>query len=171
GARLKPEQPFVGSHPMAGNEGQGPDAADADLCRGKPCIITPDPRAPAEAVAMVESLWATLGMTILRMSPDEHDLQVAAISHLPHLVSVMLVKVAEQMGGWAIASTGFRDTTRLASSNPPMRADIIDANRSHVVATLNALGAVLDELKAKIELGEHDAVLAMLEAAKARRDE
>src|SRR5690606_18929926 len=88
GTRLGADQPFVGSHPMAGNERQGPEAADAELCCGKPCIITPDPRTPTEALALVESLWTTLGMAILRMSPDEHDLQVAAISHLPHLMSV-----------------------------------------------------------------------------------
>jgi prephenate dehydrogenase len=168
--RLAPGQSFVGSHPMAGSERQGPEAADADLCRGKPCVLTVEPDTPERAVAVVRSLWQTLGMRLLTMSADEHDLQVAAISHLPHLASVMLVRVAEQFGGWEIASTGFRDTTRLASSNPPMRLDILEANRAHVVATLNALAAVLDEVRIKVELGQRDALLAMLQATKDRRD-
>lgn len=162
---------FVGSHPMAGSEQQGPQGARADLFEGRPCIITPtDASAPA-AVAMVESLWTTLGMSLLHMTAHEHDRQTAVISHLPHLASVLLVEVAAAMGGWDIASTGFRDTTRLASSNPPMRADIVAANQPQVLASLDALRAHLDTLRDTIARGDRDALLERLEIAKSARDQ
>lgn len=124
---------FVGSHPMAGSEQQGPEHAEAGLFKSRPCIVTPTEAHDGAALEMVTELWQGVGMKVLTMSPNEHDRQTAAISHLPHLVATVLVDVANDLGGWDIASTGFRDTTRLASSNPKMRADIIMENREHLI--------------------------------------
>lgn len=173
---LGPGQAFVGSHPMAGNEQQGPEGADATLFRGKPCVICNpggdpggDAGANAAAVAAVESLWRLLGMRLLRMEADTHDREVAAISHLPHLASVALVRVTERMGGWDVASSGFRDMTRLASSNPPMRADIVDANRDAIAEGLEALREELAEMAALVRAGDRAGLLETFERAQARR--
>lgn len=169
-AALPDPSRFVGSHPMAGSEKRGPGAASAELLPGKPCIVTTEATTSPDAAALVEGLWAALGMRIIRMSAADHDRQTAAISHLPHAAAAMLVQVAAQLGGWDIASTGFRDTTRLASSNPPMRADILAANRPAVLEAIDAFAAQLDRLRAALQNEDRAALLALLEDSQQRRD-
>jgi len=161
---------FVGSHPMAGNEQRGPDAARADLFANKPCIITPEDNTDPKALGVVESLWEMLGMSLIRMSAQEHDRQAAIISHLPHVAAVLLVQVAAEQGGWELASTGFGDTTRLASSNPPMRADILVANRKPIIEALAALRDQLDHFHQLLGSADHDALLQVLTEAKKVRE-
>lgn len=162
---------FVGAHPMAGSEQQGPAAACADLFDAKPCILTPETDTDPAALALVESLWTTIGMRLLRMTVAEHDRAVATVSHLPHAVAALLVQVAIQEGGWDVASTGFRDTTRLASSNPPMRADILAANRGAVIEAIAAMRGQLDRFAELLHKGEDAAVLALLERSREARDQ
>lgn len=160
----------IGAHPMAGSEKSGPQAGDADLFVDKPCILTLSDTDDPDAVALVRRLWQTLGMTVLTMSPAEHDEKVAVVSHLPHLAAVMLVQVAEQLGGLDLASTGYRDTTRLASSNPPMRTDILMANR---VAVGQALGSLIQQctaLQGLLDQGDEQAILNELTQAAAARE-
>ncbi|MEX0655591.1 MAG: prephenate dehydrogenase [Phycisphaeraceae bacterium] len=167
---LKHPERFVGAHPMAGSEQQGPEGARADLCQGKPCIITPGNDTDEDALAVVEAFWSSLGMTLIRMSAHEHDAQTATISHLPHAMAVLLVLVAAERGGLDIASTGFRDTSRLASSNPPMRADILMANREQVLDALTTLGHRLDRLIGVLDQNDRTGLTAMLEHARQVRD-
>jgi len=162
---------FVGSHPMAGSERQGPESADAGLFAGKPCIVTPEDDTDDDALALVESLWQQLGMTLLRMSAEAHDRAVATVSHLPHAAAVMLVQVAMRQGGWDVASTGFRDTTRLASSNPPMRADIMANNREALLSALQAMRDQIDRLSDVLQHGDDDALLSLLESSQAARED
>lgn len=160
----------IGAHPMAGSEKSGPLAGDADLFIGKPCILTLTESDDPDAVTLVRSLWQTLGMLILTMSPTEHDEKAAVVSHLPHLAAVMLVQVAEQLGGLELASTGYRDTTRLASSNPPMRADILLANREAVGQALDALIRQSTEMKELLQQDDAAPILDVLEQACAARE-
>ena len=161
---------FVGSHPMAGSERQGPDAARADLFQAKPCIITPEPDTALPALRAIESLWSTLGMSVIRMSARQHDRKTAVISHLPHALAVLLVRVATERGGWEIASTGFRDTTRLASSNPPMRVDIMVANRDEIIDAVDGLRDQLHSLRTTLADGDAEALRDLLHGAKSARD-
>lgn len=161
---------FVGSHPMAGSEKQGPEAASRDLFHGKPCVIAAEPGTDPRALALVQTLWRVLGMRLLHMTAREHDQYTAVISHLPHLASVLLALVARDRGGTHIASTGFRDTTRLASSNPVVRADILLNNRTAVLDAIDALAGRLGELRASLEAADGPALLATLSTAKAFRD-
>ncbi|MGB0767646.1 MAG: prephenate dehydrogenase dimerization domain-containing protein, partial [Phycisphaeraceae bacterium] len=102
-------------------------------------------------------------------TPEAHDRQAAVVSHLPHLAAVALVQVAETLGGLDLASTGYRDTTRLASSNPGMRADILLANRSAVRDALSAMTERLAALDALLSTGDREAIRSVLdEVAKAR---
>ena len=160
----------IGAHPMAGSEKSGPQAGDADLFVGKPCILTLSDTDDPEAVALVRSLWESLGMSILEMSPEQHDEQVAVVSHLPHLAAVMLVQVAEALGGLDLASTGYRDTTRLASSNPSMRTDILMANRESVDQALEALQARVADIRSSLQAGDEKAILGALEQARDSRE-
>lgn len=152
----------IGAHPMAGSEKAGPLAGDPDLFVGKPCILTLSATDDPAAVAAVTALWQTLGMSILTMTPEEHDEKVAVVSHLPHLAAVLLVQVAEQLGGLDLASTGFRDTTRLASSNPPMRTDILLANRGPVRKALASLRQQCDQIDQLLESADRDTIQNLL---------
>src|SRR5438045_571225 len=87
---------FVGSHPMAGSEKRGIEFARADLFEASVCITTPLPTSQVSAVETVEQLWRTVGMRIIRMTPQEHDRRVALISHLPHAVAAALVAIQDE---------------------------------------------------------------------------
>ena len=162
---------FLAAHPMAGSEQQGPAGADADLFEGKPCIVCPGETTDGSVQQRIEALWSGVGMSVVAMSAHEHDRQTALTSHLPHLAAVLLARVARAEGGMDVASTGFRDTTRLASSNPPMRADILVANREAIGEALDALEAELADLRQALEDANEPALLKRLEEAKAFRDQ
>lgn len=141
------------------------------MFHGKPCILTPEADTDPRALKLVESMWQALGMKLLHMSALEHDQQVAATSHLPHAAAALLVHAATQLGGWDVASTGFHDTTRLASSNPPMRADILMANRAQILETLRTFAGSIEHLAALLERSDRAAILKLLEEAQAAREQ
>ena len=124
---------FIGGHPMAGKEQTGFAAADPDLFRDKPWVISPSINAPEGAVNAVISVAQALGARPIFMDPDEHDSYVAAVSHLPLTLSSALFSMAFESQAWpelaALASSGFRDTTRLASGSPDMAHDIVQTAR------------------------------------------
>jgi prephenate dehydrogenase len=154
---------FVGGHPMAGKETQGIDAADADLFRGKPWVITPSVDASESAVNTVVGLAQLAGAVPMFMDPDEHDSYAAAISHLPLLLSTALFSVAQGSAAWPelaqLASSGFRDTTRLASGSPEMAHDIMISNRDNVLHWLDRFIAELTRYREIVAAGESVAVI------------
>lgn len=169
-AHLARDERFVGAHPMAGSEQKGPEHAKAELFRGKPCVLCPSARSTEPAQRIVRHLWASLGMRLMEMSPEMHDAQTAVISHLPHLAAVALMQTAVDRGGLGLASSGLRDTTRLASSNPPMRRDIVLNNRDAVALALGTMIERLQGLREAVEVGDADRLMQALEQAKRQRD-
>jgi prephenate dehydrogenase len=161
---------FVGAHPMAGSERQGPTHAAADLFRDRPCILTPVAATHPRAIATATWLWTSLGMRLMHMDPVEHDRQVAAISHLPHAAAVALVQLAIEAGALDVASSGFHDTTRVASGSPQVWADIFESNRAAVADALARYGELLDHFKAVVTHGSREDMLALLGQAKEHRD-
>jgi len=163
----------VGSHPMAGKAEAGPSAADGELFVGKPCVICAAEGDEPAAVAKVEAMWEVLGARLLRMTPEAHDAAVASTSHLPHAAAVALVAAADRLGedGWRVASTGFAGATRLASSNPPMRADIMRANADELDKALGVYVEELEALRAVLREGGTAGLVDRLERAKQRRDD
>ncbi len=164
---------FVGSHPMAGSEQHGPKAACADLFEGKPCVITPESDTDPEALSLVENLWQYLGMRVINMDPVQHDRCVAEVSHVPHAVAALLVKLASADGGDAlsIASTGFSDTTRIASGDPDVWVDIFEANQSAVIEATDRLERELARFRKAVARMDRIAIRRMLQGAKQVRDE
>lgn len=176
---------FVGSHPMAGSEQHGPAAARADLFKHKPCVMTAGPYVGSPAALAVRGLWQTLGMRVIDMTPEEHDHCVALVSHLPHAVAALLVQSATREsraagaqreqgsigGALEIASSGFNDTTRVASGDPAVWADIFESNREAVIDALDGFAerlATFRKLLARTDAREE--VLEMLSSSKAERD-
>ena len=142
---------FVGGHPMAGKEASGPEAAEADLFQGKVYCVMPSTRARPEAVAELVTLVEAIGSKPLFISVDEHDSFVAAVSHLPCLLSVALVGCTSKSVNWddiaQLAATGYRDISRLASGDPVMHRDICLSNPKPIVAWIDAFIRELQEMR------------------------
>jgi prephenate dehydrogenase len=170
-ARRRPLM-FVGSHPMAGSEKSGYSVARADLFQGALVVVTPTEASEPRAVKAVTAFWEHLGARVTALDPDAHDVAVAAISHLPHLVACALVDaVAKEVpGALPIAARGFRDTTRIAAGDPRMWQEIFLANRAALGAALGAFRRALDELQALVEAGDPVAVEAALARIKVARE-
>ncbi len=132
---------FIGGHPMAGSERSGVEAASAELYENAFYILTPLPGVPEEAVARLSDLLRFTRARIVRVEAEEHDAIVGGISHLPHIVAVALVNLIarhnEQNGLYhSLAAGGFRDITRIASSEPVVWRDILLSNREVVLGLL-----------------------------------
>jgi prephenate dehydrogenase len=136
---------FVPGHPIAGAERSGVEAATDDLFVGKRVILTPVAETDPLALARVEQFWTAIGASVALMSPLHHDHVFAATSHLPHVLAYALVRLLgrmdEQEEIFQYAGAGFRDFTRIASSNPQMWADICLLNREPLIPLLGQLGA------------------------------
>lgn len=160
---------FVGSHPMAGSEKTGPENATADLFEGRVAIVTPTTSSNATAVSQIEQFWKSLGAKVTSMSPKEHDKAVAAISHMPHLVaSAMAASTPE--ADLQLASTGWLDTTRIASGDPDLWRQIFTENRAGVLKSLDKFERVLTSFRTALEQEDYNKLLELLEAGKQRRD-
>ena len=167
---LGPGRAFVGSHPMAGSEQKGVTFSRADLFAGATCIVTPTRRTPLTLVRRVERMWRRLGMRIVRMSPMAHDRAVARVSHLPHVLASLLMLLPGE-ADLAVAASGFRDATRLASGDPEMWRDILTTNHKAVLAAMDELQRDMGQLRAMVEARDAEGIEALLARAKRRRDE
>jgi prephenate dehydrogenase len=145
---------FVPGHPIAGSESNGPDAARAELYRGKKTVLTPLPENDPAMVERVAGAWRHCGSLIHTLSPHDHDRVFAAVSHLPHLLAYALVDdiAAKPHAGllFQYAASGFRDFTRIAGSSPEMWRDISLANREALLTELDAYLAQLTSLRATL---------------------
>ncbi|MBI4829128.1 MAG: prephenate dehydrogenase/arogenate dehydrogenase family protein [Nitrospinae bacterium] len=166
---------FVGGHPIAGKETSGAAAAGADLFKGRYTILTPTERTNPEALALVRALWRSVGAEVETMTPAEHDHALAFISHLPHVAafalvdSVMKAENADTLRRYVAG--GFKDTTRIAASDPVMWRDIFTMNRDEVLKAISEYEASLARLKCAIDTRDAGGLHAMLEnIARARRE-
>jgi prephenate dehydrogenase len=162
---------FVPGHPIAGRESSGVEAALAGLYVGRNVVLCPLPENRPEDVARIEALWRAAGAEVRTMDVDQHDRVLASVSHLPHLLSYALVEqildAPDAALKFSFAAGGFRDFTRIAASSPEMWRDVCLANRTALVAELDAYTAVLTRLRAAIVAGDG----AALEAVFARSRE
>jgi cyclohexadieny/prephenate dehydrogenase len=164
---------YVGSHPIAGSEQQGLEAAKADLYEGAVVVVTPAPGQDERIVSQVKDFWKGLGAVVRTMAPDEHDRVMARTSHLPHLVSAALAAAVGRDGGLdelgRFCGSGFRDTTRIAEGSSAVWHDIIASNRGSVAAELRAFESELKRLADTIDGGDFGALKTFLEEGRARR--
>ena len=149
---------FVGGHPMAGTAESGIEAAVPDLFVGRPYVLTPQAQTPAAAVDRVEEIARLLGAEVYRCSPLDHDRAVAWISHLPLVASATLVAAGVREGDRDIvnlaqhlASSGFRDTSRVGGGNPELGVMVAKYNREELLRSLSIYRDCLDEFISDIE--------------------
>jgi prephenate dehydrogenase len=161
---------FVGSHPLAGDHRTGPEHARADLFEGRTVIITPTEHTRPAAVTEVSGFWQSLGANVLNMSPARHDAALAITSHLPHVAAAALA-AATPTELLPLTAGGWRDTTRIAGSDPALWQAILTANRQHVLDALDLMGQTFTSLRESLEHGDNESLMSILEtAAKRKRD-
>ena len=164
---------FLGSHPMAGSEKTGLEAARADLFRSQnaACILTPTDASTAADVQRLTTFWQTIGCRTSWMSAAVHDELVARISHLPHLIAASAARVClKDPSEGRFGGGGLRDTTRVAAGNPAMWAEIVTENREALIGPLRETIADLREILASLESGDQEHARQWLATAKQRRD-
>jgi len=165
---------FVAGHPIAGTENSGPDAAFAELFENRRVILTPAADTDAGAIELVTELWQRAGATVETMDAEHHDKVLAATSHLPHVLAFGLVHCLENMDDiediFRFAAGGFRDVTRIASSDPTMWRDICLNNRQPILDMMKRYRVELDMLYNALEAGDGEKLMEVFEHAKQTRD-
>ncbi|HJV36399.1 prephenate dehydrogenase [Geomonas sp.] len=166
---------FVGGHPIAGTEHSGVEASFSTLYQGKRCIVTPTENTDAAALAKVVELWKIAGSNVPLMDPVQHDRVVAAISHLPHMVAYSLVNAVDgydRFGGdlLSFSAGGFRDFTRIASSDPVMWRDIALTNKDAIIEMMDFFVDYFDRLRTLVESEDSKGLEAFFLNSKQKRD-
>jgi prephenate dehydrogenase len=169
-----PPPAFVPGHPIAGTERSGVEASFPELYRNRRVILTPLPETDPGAVERVSRMWKTCGAEVTCMEVAHHDEVLAATSHLPHMLAFGLVDTLARMREndeiFRYAAGGFRDFTRIASSNPVMWRDICIANREALGSVLERFGTEIAELAETIRSGDGEHLLTVFARAKSARD-
>jgi prephenate dehydrogenase len=165
---------FVGGHPMGGSERSGPEHASPAVVDGIVWVLTPSENADPEIVASLEGWIERIGGRPVQMSPNRHDRLVAFVSHLPQVASTALMALADTEEAdepeiLLLAAGGFRDLTRLASSNPALWSQILLANRTGIAAAIDLYSARLADLRDMVLEGRGRDVEEMFAAAKQAR--
>jgi len=160
---------FIGSHPMAGSEKNGPAAATERLFVDRTVIITPTQQTCAKAAAAVTKFWKALGANVVTLSPSQHDCAVAAISHLPHVAASALAGVTAR-GNLKLVGGGWEDTTRVAAGDPDLWQQILLDNRAAILDSLDRYSDKLAAFRKAIEQSDSKQLAALLTEAKQTRD-
>lgn len=172
-----PKARLVPAHPVAGSEQSGPLAGSPDLFKGRWCILTPERNTEPSDVEAVSRFWEALGAKVDIMSAGQHDLVLAAISHVPHLFAfsaVAAVAELEKERGYPFldfAAGGFRDFTRIAAANPHVWKDIFLSNKEAILEVSSIFRAVADRLQQAILGNDERAILEELITARAVRSQ
>ena len=166
---------FVGGHPIAGTEKSGVDASFLTLFQGRRCIITPTPTTDPAALNKVVRMWEIAGSEVMLMDVTKHDRVLAAISHLPHMVAYALVNAVGDYDRFdesilKYSAGGFKDFTRIASSDPVMWRDIAMMNRESVLELMDFFTGYLAELRRLVEKGDPRELEDFFARSKEKRD-
>ncbi len=160
---------FIGSHPIAGSERSGIKFADKGLFKGAYCILTETKNTNPKALLKIKRFWEELGMKVMVMPVETHDILLSKISHLPHAVAVSLVNSIGRKG-IDIAAGGFKDTTRITSGEPELWRDIFFTNRENLIRDINILKKELSKIEAALKSNNSRNLLGLLNRAKSVRD-
>ena len=172
---LPPDIYYIAGHPMTGREKSGVEAAKKDLFVNKAYVIVENTGAPPEAHEKLMSVLRHTGANFTTLDIAKHDRCASVISHVPHVTAAALVTLLNRSGGdmescIKLIGGGFKDTTRIASSNSDMWADICMTNGAAISANLRELQAILGEVIASIEAHDRQAIYDYFAASKERRD-
>ena len=178
-AQMRPFMPahvhFIPGHPIAGTEHSGPDAGFADLFDNRWCILTPPPGTDPAAIERLTEFWRGCGSNIDTMDPEHHDMVLAIVSHLPHIIAYNIVGTADDLEGVIksevvkYSASGFRDFTRLAASDPTMWRDVCLHNKDAILEMLARFSEDLASLQRAIRWGDGDKLFDLFTRTRAIR--
>lgn len=155
---------FIPGHPIAGTEHSGPDAGFASLFQNRWCILTPVEGTDQDAIDRLSSFWTACGSNVDVMDPEHHDLVLAIVSHLPHIIAYNIVGTADDLETVTksevikYSASGFRDFTRLAASDPVMWRDVCLHNKDAILEMLSRFSEDLAALQRAIRWGDGQAL-------------
>lgn len=166
---------FVPGHPIAGTENSGVEAAFPTLYHEKRCILTPTENTDPQALELIRQMWTVVGSNVVQMSYEKHDKVLSAISHLPHMVAYSLVNAVGSYDHYEenileYSAGGFRDFTRIASSDPTMWRDVAETNREALLEMMTQFETSFMELKADIAEGNGEKLFEFFLRSKQLRD-
>jgi cyclohexadieny/prephenate dehydrogenase len=168
---------FIGGHPIAGTEHSGPESGFAELFDGRWCILTPTADSDDAALSKLKAFWQALGSDVEIMDPAHHDRVLAITSHVPHLIAFNIVNTAAHLERVTdsevikFSAGGFRDFTRIASSDPTMWRDVFLANKDAVLEMLGRFSEDLTALQRAIRYDEGEALFNLFSDARRLRKE
>jgi cyclohexadieny/prephenate dehydrogenase len=178
-AQMQPHIPagvhFIPGHPIAGTENSGPDAGFADLFENRWLILTPPEGTDETEVARLTRFWEACGSKVDRMDPGHHDLVLAIVSHLPHLIAYNIVGTADDLEAVTksevikYSASGFRDFTRLAASDPVMWRDVCLHNKDAILEMLARFSEDLASMQRAIRWGDGEALFNLFTRTRAIR--
>ncbi len=166
---------FIPGHPIAGTEQSGPDAGFAELFDGRWCILTPVPGTDQGAIDRLNAFWTDCGSKVDVMEPKHHDLVLAIVSHLPHIIAYNIVGTASDLETVTqsevikYSASGFRDFTRLAASDPTMWRDVCLNNKEPILEMLARFSEDLTALQRAIRWGDGDKLFDLFTRTRAIR--
>ncbi len=159
---------FVGTHPLAGSQKSGVQHARADLFEKTVCVLTTTPKTHPTAFRKIREFWRSLGCEVKIVSPLDHDLILARTSHVPHIITMALVGLLES-GDESFVASGFRDTTRIAGSDPQIWRDILLTNKKPILKALRGFNVQLDRFIEFIEKKDEEKLVQELEKLQSKR--
>ncbi len=166
---------FVAGHPISGTEKSGVTAAFTELYENRKVILTPTDNTDAAAVTLVSEMWQAAGAEVESMDAEHHDMVLAGTSHLPHVLAFGLVDCLNSLEDvdeiFRFAAGGFRDFTRIASSDPVMWRDICLSNRKDILAMMNKYQGQLQTISSALENNDGEALIEIFARAKKARDQ
>ncbi|CAN7322200.1 prephenate/arogenate dehydrogenase family protein [Mesorhizobium amorphae] len=178
-AQMQPHVPegvhFIPGHPLAGTEKSGPDAGFADLFDNRWCIFTPVPGTDPAALEKLSEFWRRCGSNIDTMDPQHHDMTLAIVSHLPHIIAYNIVGTADDLQSVTksevikYSASGFRDFTRLAASDPTMWRDVCLHNKDAILEMLARFSEDLASLQRAIRWGDGEKLFDLFTRTRAVR--
>lgn len=161
---------FIGGHPIAGTEYSGVDASFTGLFRNSRCVLTPTERTSSEAIESCKALWEWVGGRVFQMEPERHDDILGAVSHVPHILAYAAMNALPDEALEDYSGGGFRDFSRIASSDSIMWRDICLSNQTAILRWISRYEDALAEIKDLISQGEETRLEAVFRSAKERRD-
>ena len=178
-AQMQPHMPanvhVIPGHPLAGTEKSGPDAGFADLFQNRWCILTPPEGTDPDAIERLGAFWRACGSNIDTMDPQHHDMVLAIVSHLPHIIAYNIVGTADDLETVTksevikYSASGFRDFTRLAASDPTMWRDVCLHNRDAILEMLARFSEDLSSLQRAIRWGDGEKLFDLFTRTRAVR--
>ena len=167
---------FVGSHPIAGTENSGVEAAFTDLFRGRKCILTPSKKTDHSALEKIKDLWLSVGSEVFFMDSAPHDQILGAVSHLPHMIAFALVNYLHALSHehediFKFSGGGLKDFTRIAASHPIMWKDIALMNKENLVDLIEGFQNTLEGLKKIIIRGDGGELVELFDKSRRIRRE